>query len=386
MTRTLLLLALLIVLGIGSLGASAYLLLQEDDGSNQMLAATTMDMTQFPRPDSSPQPTAITRATATITPMPLAITVHDGEDSYTVKTSERTVGDLLTEGEIILGESDTIDPPPETPLFNNMALQITRAIPLTIQVDGQTYAIFSSARTPAEVLANAGIILGELDIINPAPDALLNAGDTVQVVRVREETIVTDVEVPYQTVYQPSEDLDLDTKAVISGGVPGIKRQSTRIRYEDGVEVSRVNEGEWIEQEPVNEVIGYGTRITTHVIDTPEGLLEYWRVVNMRVTAYTAASSGKSPDHPNYGITASGRPAGTGTVAVDPNVIPFRSEVYVPGYGIGYAGDTGGGIKGRWIDLGYNEDELQAWNGYVDVYYLTPVPAEINYLIPEVLP
>ena len=106
----------------------------------------------------------------------------------------------------------------------------------------------------------------------------------------------------------------------------------------------------------------------------------------MRVTAYTAASSGKSPDHPSYGITASGRPAGTGIVAVDPNVIPFRSEVYVPGYGVGYAGDTGGGIKGRWIDLGYDEDELQAWNGYVDVYYLTPVPAEINYLIPEVLP
>jgi 3D (Asp-Asp-Asp) domain-containing protein len=192
--------------------------------------------------------------------------------------------------------------------------------------------------------------------------------------------------VPYQTIYQPSDELDLDTKTVLSSGVPGIKRQSTRIRYEDGVEVSRVSEGEWMEQEPVNEVIGYGTRITTNVIDTPEGPREYWRVVHMRVTAYTAASSGKSPDHPSYGITASGRPAGTGIVAVDPNVIPFRSEVYVPGYGIGFAGDTGGGVKGRWIDLGYDEDELQTWNGYTDVYYLTPIPAEINYLLPEVLP
>ena len=52
-------------------------------------------------------------------------------------------------------------------------------------------------------------------------------------------------------------------------------------------------EGEWMEQEPVNEVVGYGTRITTNVIDTPEGPREYWRVVHMRVTAYTAASSGK---------------------------------------------------------------------------------------------
>jgi 3D (Asp-Asp-Asp) domain-containing protein len=214
----------------------------------------------------------------------------------------------------------------------------------------------------------------------------LKAGDVLRVIRVREETITEDEEVPFQTVYQPSDELDLDTKSVLTTGAPGIKRRSTRIRYEDGVEVGREVAGEWMEREVVNQVIGYGTRITTHVIETPEGPREYWRVVKMRVTAYTAASSGKAPDHPAYGITASGLPAGTGIVAVDPNVVPFRSEVYVPGYGIGFAGDTGGGVKGRWIDLGYDEDELQAWNGYVDVYYLTPLPAEINYLLPEVLP
>jgi 3D (Asp-Asp-Asp) domain-containing protein len=303
-----------------------------------------------------------------------------------MQTEVPTVGDVLAEAGIILGENDSVMPGPETPLADEMLLQISRAIPLSIHVDGQTYAIFSSAQTTAEVLANAGIILGELDMVTPGLDSPPNAGDTIHVVRVREESIVFDQEVPYQTIYQPSDELDLDTKSVLSSGLPGIKRQSTRIRYEDGVEVSRISEGEWMEQEPVNEVIGYGTRIITNVIDTPEGPREYWRVVRMRVTAYTAASSGKPPDHPAYGITASGRPAGTGIVAVDPNVIPFRSEVFVPGYGVGFAGDTGGGVKGRWIDLGYDEDELQTWNGYTDVYYLTPIPAEINYLLPEVLP
>ncbi|MFN2142203.1 MAG: ubiquitin-like domain-containing protein [Candidatus Promineifilaceae bacterium] len=390
MTRTLLLLALLITLGIGSLGTAAFLLLKEEGEPIEPAAAAAAVEETAPvmQPEPTSQPTIVAKATAIASPTAteLTITIHDGENNHTIISSARTVGDLLAEAGIILGESDAANPPAETPLVDGLVVQITRAIPLTIQVDGQAYAIFSSARTPAEVLANTGIALGELDTVNPAADVVLNAGDTVRVVRVREESIFFDVEVPYQTVYQPSDDLDLDTKAVISRGVPGIKRQSTRIRYEDGVEVSRVDEGEWIEQEPVNEVIGYGTRITTHVVDTPEGPREYWRVVHMRVTAYTAASSGKSPDHPSYGITASGRPAGTGIVAVDPNVIPFRSEVYVPGYGIGYAGDTGGGIKGRWIDLGYDEDELQTWNGYVDVYYLTPVPAEVNYLIPEVLP
>ena len=391
MTRTSLLLALLIILGVASLGAAAYLLLQEGDESP--LAATSQPAADFtrattanPQPEASPEPTIAALPTATQLPRSLSITIEDGEERRTVQTGAQTVGEFLSEAGINLGENDVVAPPAETSLVENMQLQISRSIPLTIQVDGQTFAIFSDTRTTADVLANAGIILGELDSVNPDLESVLNAGDIIQVVRVREETIGTDEEVPFQTVYQPSDELDLDTKAVISSGVPGILRRGTRIRYEDGIEVSRENEAEWMEQEPVNQVIGYGTRITTNMIDTPEGPREYWRVVNMRVTAYTAASSGKPPDHPSYGITASGRPAGTGIVAVDPNVVPFRSEVYVPGYGVGFAGDTGGGVKGRWIDLGYDEEELQAWNGYVDVYYLTPVPAEINYLLPEVLP
>jgi 3D (Asp-Asp-Asp) domain-containing protein len=146
--------------------------------------------------------------------------------------------------------------------------------------------------------------------------------------------------------------------------------------------------GEWVSQPPADEIIGYGTNIVERTIDTPDGPLTYWRVVRMRVTAYTAADAGRSPDHPSYGITASGRRAGYGIVAIDPNVVPFRSQVYVPGYGVAFAGDTGGAVKGRWIDLGYDDGQIQTWNGYVDVYYLTPVPEpdRINYLIPSALP
>ena len=71
-----------------------------------------------------------------------------------------------------------------------------------------------------------------------------------------------------------------------------------------------------------------------------------------------------------------------GIVAVDPNVVDLRSEVYVPGYGVGYVGDTGGAIIGRRIDLGYDDDNLQLWYNWVDVYLLTPVPDVINYLGP----
>ncbi len=38
-------------------------------------------------------------------------------------------------------------------------------------------------------------------------------------------------------------------------------------------------------------------------------------------------------------------------IAVDPNVIPLGSKVWVEGYGYAIAGDTGGAIKGNKIDI-----------------------------------
>lgn len=53
-------------------------------------------------------------------------------------------------------------------------------------------------------------------------------------------------------------------------------------------------------------------------------------------------------------MTALGRRAGYGIVAVDPRVIPIGTHLYIPGYGSAIAGDTGGDIVGNRIDLGFN--------------------------------
>jgi len=51
------------------------------------------------------------------------------------------------------------------------------------------------------------------------------------------------------------------------------------------------------------------------------------------------------------GITATGVPAEYGIVAVDPRVIPLGTYVFIEGYGVALAADTGGAIKGNRIDL-----------------------------------
>ena len=72
------------------------------------------------------------------------------------------------------------------------------------------------------------------------------------------------------------------------------------------------------------------------------------------------------------GMTAIGRPAGHGIVAVDPSVIPLGTRLYIPGYGFAIAGDTGGAIHGNRIDLGFNSyaDAIRFGRREVTVYRL----------------
>ena len=51
------------------------------------------------------------------------------------------------------------------------------------------------------------------------------------------------------------------------------------------------------------------------------------------------------------GSTASGLPVGVGVIAVDPNVIPLGTRLFVPGYGPAVAADVGSAVRGNIIDL-----------------------------------
>jgi 3D (Asp-Asp-Asp) domain-containing protein len=58
-------------------------------------------------------------------------------------------------------------------------------------------------------------------------------------------------------------------------------------------------------------------------------------------------------------------------VAVDPNVIPLGTRLYIPGYGEALAADTGSAVIGNIIDLGFADYEVPDWHTrWVTVYIL----------------
>ncbi|MCY0876680.1 MAG: 3D domain-containing protein [Firmicutes bacterium] len=92
------------------------------------------------------------------------------------------------------------------------------------------------------------------------------------------------------------------------------------------------------------------------------------------LTAYGPGfvSTGKRPGDPGYGITASGRVAQPRhTIAVDPDLIPLGSIVYIDGIGYRVAEDVGGAIKGHHIDVFFaNDDQARIFGvkSHVKVY------------------
>ena len=82
-------------------------------------------------------------------------------------------------------------------------------------------------------------------------------------------------------------------------------------------------------------------------------------VYQVLATAYTPDEESCAPFADGY--TATGYPAGYGSIAIDPDygMFQFGDVLYVEGYGLGVADDVGSAIKGRHIDVCFNLGELQ---------------------------
>jgi 3D (Asp-Asp-Asp) domain-containing protein len=302
----------------------------------------------------------------------------------TFESLDPTVGEALRREGLLIFSGDEVRPGLETPLTAGTRVFIERGVPLTLEADGRHLSARVVGDSVADALARQGIALRGKDYTLPGLDTPLTAEMSIRVVRVSELWEIEESPIDFETRWVPDPELELDQWQVRQAGAQGLRRRLERVVYEDGEEVRRIAEQEWVAQEPTPKVLAYGTRIAVRELSTAQGTLRYWRHLRMLATSYTAATSGKSRNHPAYGITRTGIRATLGVVAVDPRVVRLGTQLYVPGYGTALAADTGGAIKGRRIDLAYDEDNLVLWRRWVDIYLLEPVPSpeQIPWVIP----
>ena len=179
--------------------------------------------------------------------------------------------------------------------------------------------------------------------------------------KLQEETEILQKKV----VYQDDPETEAGEEKILAEGKDGKETKIFKITYDkEGQEYQR----ELVSAETtpsVDKKILRGTKIVWKTLDTPDGQIQYWKKMRVYATHYDSHCPGCDE------WTATGMRAGKGVIAVDPKVIPLRSKIYIPEYGMAVAGDTGGAIKGNIIDLGFYDAKISGWYAhFIDIYLL----------------
>lgn len=315
-----------------------------------------------------------TRRAVTVT-----LITQNGEQK--IQSSAFTVGEALQDSSIRLHANVRVKQELEAPVQEGMKIEIIAARELMVSVDGKKLKIQSSARKVGEALAEAGIPCMGLDYSVPAENDPLPSDGQIRVVRVNESLLLAQKSIPFENDFQASADVALDQTQIMQPGENGLTVQRIRIRYEDGKEISRRTEDATMVRPPKTRVLGYGTKIEVKTTTVDGVQIEYWRAVQMYATSYSPCRSGGDTC---YTGTSSGKSLRKGMVGLRYNwyLSMQGQQLYIPGYGFGSVEDVCNGCVGQpWIDLGFSDNNYEAWHSWVTVYFLTPVPANVIYVL-----
>jgi uncharacterized protein YabE (DUF348 family) len=312
----------------------------------------------------------------------LTLTLGGDEQSFT--TTAPNLAEALWEAGILLRAGDSVSPSIDTLLTTDLEVEVKRGRELEITADGETFTGYSAAETIGAALADNGVSLQDLDYSLPALSDALPADGIIRVVRVTEELIMQQSTIPYESELQADDTMEIGTREVIEPGAVGISADRVLVRYEDGEEVSRVNEGSMVIAEPLMRVVHYGTKIVDKVMDTPDGPITYYMAVNVVATSYSPCRSGVPGKC--YPGTSYGLPVQKGVIGVHRSwyYMFAGSQIYVPGYGVGTIADIGYyPYSDYWIDLGYSDADYVSWGSTnVTIYFLSPAPPGFSGVLP----
>lgn len=287
------------------------------------------------------------------------VRVQDGERELTLQTYTTSTHRILSQADITL---DTLDEVKRKDSGNAIYIEVLRAYPVHITYHNKEYVEFVTGGTVSDALESAGIRLSADDVINHSGDTELYEGIEIEIDEVKYITKTDVSSIKYDTKYESSSQYPQGYEEVLKNGKVGKAETTRTLRYVNGEFDSVCGEIKEVISKPKSKVVLQGTAQTAQVSNittTPQNTstgntttggtgtssagtisgMSYSKVLTGSATAYTASSGA---------LTSTGVPAYVGGVAVNPNIIPYGSKLYIvaDGYTYGYATavDTGGAL------------------------------------------
>jgi len=254
-----------------------------------------------------------------------------------------TVGAWLKQEHIHLASGSRISPGLKAIVSNGMQVDIVA--PDTIQLeDGMVSQQFQTfSKTVGQFIHDQGIRLGPEDTLNVSTNTTIQNGMRLQIRRQSTEVFSKTREIPFQTIRQRTDNLYVGQQRVLTHGVKGSLEVKTTNVFVNGKRMRNFVASQ-VKMAPVNEVLEIGAKMRplqpAPVSSRSEDTLISLKQFTVVATAYEAG-----------GRTSTGWSAGPGVIAVDPNVIPYGTKLYIPGVGVVRAEDSGSAIVGNRIDI-----------------------------------
>ena len=242
----------------------------------------------------------------------------------------------------------------DTPIQDGMVITVDSPKIVTINADGKTYNMGTANSSVADLIADAGITLGDNDYTNPTLDTFAEDGMEINVYRVEIKTVTKNEKIAHETNIIEDSDLDKGKTKIEVKGVDGERSVTYRITYINGAQSEKREVASSVTKDPVTEVKRVGTKtvvIEKNDVKQHNGI-SVGSVISGSYTHYCACEicCGKS-----NGVTASGNKVSNGMenpYYVACNWLPLGSIIEVDGvtYTVADRGGSGLSRTGR-IDI-----------------------------------